>query len=99
MILGDIESKVWRKQPTHLTEYDDGNAWAFTNDGSLCCYFPKLRFLTTGDGPNELKEAITYFGDKVYVLKVSHYGNSYSLRNAQAARKARCTIAYETNIE
>ena len=81
VILGDIEFKVWRKQPTHFTEYDDGNAWAFTNDGSLCCYFSKLRFLTTGDGPNELKEAIAYFGDKVYVLKVPHHGNScYGIR-------------------
>ena len=99
VILGDIEFKVWRKQPTHFTEYDDGNAWAFTNDGSLCCYFPKLRFLTTGDGPNELKEAIAYFDDKVYVLKVPHHGNSCSMSNAQAARKAGCVIAYETNIE
>ena len=95
VILGDIEFKVWRKQPTHFTEFDDGNAWAFTNDGSLCCYFPKLRFLTTGDGPNELKEAIAYFGDKVYVLKVPHHGNSCSMSNAQAARKAGCVIAYE----
>ena len=95
VILGDIEFKVWRKQPTHFTEFDDGNAWAFTNDGSLCCYFPKLRFLTTGDGPNELKEAIAYFGDKVYVLKVPHHGNSCSMSNAQAARKAGCVIAYD----
>ena len=97
--LGDIEFKVWRKQPMHFTEYDDGNAWAFTNDGSLCCYFPKLRFLTTGDGPNALKEAIAYFGDKVFILKVPHHGNSCSMSNAQAARKAGCVIAYETNIE
>ena len=99
VILGDIEFKVWRKQPTHFTEYDDGNAWAFTNDGSLCCYFPKLRFLTTGDGPNALKEAIAYFGDKVIILKVPHHGNSCSMSNAEAARKAGCVIAYETNIE
>ena len=87
VILGDIEFKVWRKQPTHFTEFDDGNAWAFTNDGSLCCYFPKLRFLTTGDGPNELKEAIAYFGDKVYVLKVPHHGNSCSMFTAYGARR------------
>ena len=97
--LGDIEFKVWRKQPTHFTEYDDGNAWAFTNDGSLCCYFPKLRFLTTGDGPNALKEAIAYFGGRILILKVPHHGNSCSMSNAQAARNAGCVIAYETNIE
>ena len=99
VILGDIEFKVWRKQPTHFTEFDDGNAWAFTNDGSLCCYFPKLRFLTTVDGPNELKEAIAYLGNEILVLKVPHHGNSRSQSNAQAARKAGFVIAFETNIE
>ena len=99
VVIGDIEFKVWRKQPTHFTDLDDGNAYAFTNDGSLCCYFPKLKFLTTGDGPTDLKDAITYFGDKVYVLKVPHHGNSCSKSNAQAARNAGCVIAFETNIE
>ena len=99
VVIGDIEFKVWRKQPTHFTDLDDGNAYAFTNDGSLCCYFPKLKFLTTGDGPTDLKDAIAYFGDKVYVLKVPHHGNSCSKSNAQAARTAGCVIAFETNIE
>lgn len=99
VVIGDIEFKVWRKQPTHFTDLDDGNAYAFTNDGSLCCYFPKLKFLTTGDGPTDLKDAISYFGDKVYVLKVPHHGNSCSMSNAQAARNAGCVIAFETNIE
>ena len=99
VVIGDIEFKVWRKQPTHFTDLDDGNAYAFTNDGSLCCYFPKLKFLTTGDGPTDLKDAIAYFGDKVYVLKVPHHGNSCSKSNAQAARNAGCVIAFETNIE
>ena len=97
--IGDIEFKVWRNQPTHFTDLDDGNAYAFTNDGSLCCYFPKLKFLTTGDGPTDLKDAIAYFGDKVFVLKVPHHGNSCSKSNAQAARNAGCVIAFETNIE
>ena len=99
VVIGDIEFKVWRKQPTHFTDLDDGNAYAFTNDGSLCCYFPKLKFLTTGDGPTDLKDAIAYFGDKVFVLKVPHHGNSCSKSNAQAARIAGCVIAFETNIE
>ena len=99
VVIGDIEFKVWRKQPAHFTDLDDGNAYAFTNDGSLCCYFPKLKFLTTGDGPTDLKDAIAYFGDKVYVLKVPHHGNSCSKSNAQAARNAGCVIAFETNIE
>lgn len=97
--LGDIEFIVWRKQPTHFTDCDNGNGWAFINDGSLCCYFPKLKFLTTGDGPNTLREAIDYFGDRFYVLKVPHHGNNCSLNNAKAVKKAGCVLAFETNNE
>ena len=99
VILGDIKFKVWRKQPEKFTHLDDGNAYAFTNDGSLCCYFPELKFLTTGDGPTELKEVILFFGDRVYVLKVPHHGNSCSMSNAKEAKNAGCVIAFETNIE
>ena len=97
--LGDIEFKIWRKQPTGFTQYDSGKAYAFINDGSLCCYFPKLCFLTTGDGPSALKEAISYFGGRISVLKVPHHGNSCSQSNAQAAKAAGCSLAYETNVE
>ena len=44
VILGDIYFKVWRKQPTRFTSNDQGEAYAFINDGSLCCYFPYLKF-------------------------------------------------------
>ena len=97
--LGDIEFKVWRKQPTQFTQYDGGYAYAFINDGSLCCYFPKLCSLTTGDGPGELKEAVSYFGGKICVIKVPHHGNSCSQSNAKAVKAAGCTLAFETNVE
>ena len=97
--LGDIRFRVWRKQPTGFTDLDDGNAYAFTNNGSLCFYFPDFRLLLTGDGPEALKEAIAYFGDVVLILKVPHHGNNCSKSNAQAAKKAGCILAYETNIE
>ena len=58
-----------------------------------------LCFLTTGDGPEALKEAVSYFGGKVRVLKVPHHGNSCSKSNAQAVKSAGCTLAYETNVE
>lgn len=97
--LGDIRFKVWREQPTHFTDLDDGNAYAFTNNGSLCTYFQDFHFLTTGDGPESLKDAISYFGGKISFLKIPHHGNSCSASNAKAARGAGCTLAYETNVE
>jgi len=76
--LGDIYFKVWRKQPTHFTYNDQGEAYAFINDGSLCCYFPDLKFLTTGDGPDSLKDAIKYFNGQIVFMKVPHHGNNCS---------------------
>lgn len=99
IMLGDIYFKVWRKQPTHFTSNDQGEAYAFINDGSLCLYFPYLRFLTTGDGPDNLREAISYFGEPIKFMKVPHHGNNCSESNAAAARNAGCTLAYETNIQ
>lgn len=97
--IGDIRFKTWRKQPKKFTEYDDGNAYAFINDGSLCTYFWDLRTLLTGDGPTELKEALAYFDSDVYLCKVPHHGNSCSQSNAAALKSAGCKLAYQTNNE
>ena len=96
---GDIRVKFWRKQPTKFTHLDDGNAYAFINHGSLCAYFWELYFLSTGDGPAELKEAIEYFDGKVVFAKVPHHGNDCSQSNAEALKKAGCKLAYQTNNE
>ena len=97
--IGDIRFKTWRKQPTHFTKYDDGNAYAFINDGSLCTYFWELRMLLTGDGPCELKEAIAYFASEILFAKVPHHGNSCSQSNAAALKSAGCKLAFQTNNE
>ena len=44
IIHGDIEIWVYRDQPKTAPNTD-----AYINDGSLCYYFPKLKYLSTGD--------------------------------------------------
>lgn len=44
IIHGDTEIWVYRDQPTTAPNTD-----AYINDGSLCYYFPKLKYLSTGD--------------------------------------------------
>lgn len=97
--IGDITFKVWRKQPTQFTDLDDGNAYAFINNGSLCFYFPDLCFFTSGDGPESAKTAIAYFNGKIYFFQIPHHGNSCSKSNAEAFAEAGAKVAYETNIE
>ena len=41
---GDIKFDVYRDQPAYK-----GNSDAYINDGSLCFWFPDLKYLTTGD--------------------------------------------------
>lgn len=42
---GDIYIKVYRDQPTKY----DGNSDSYINDGSLCYWFPDIKYLSTGD--------------------------------------------------
>lgn len=58
-----------------------------------------MYFLTTGDGPGEVKECVKYFNGSVKFFKVPHHGNSCSRSNAEAVYNAGCRLAYETNIE
>ncbi len=97
--LGDISWKVWRKQPTEFTEYDDGHAWAFVNDGSLILYSPEIQLLLGGDGPCELKEALAYFDSPISGYDIAHHGNNCSRSNAEALKKYGCVLAWESCVE
>ncbi len=96
---GDITWRVYRNQPTHFTDLDDGHAYAFVNDGSLVLWSPETELLLGGDGPSDIKDAIKYFGAEVSGYDISHHGNSCSMSNAQALKAAGCVVAWETNIE
>ena len=96
---GDITWRVYRNQPTHFTDLDDGNAYAFVNDGSLVLWSPETQLLLGGDGPSDIKDAIKYFGAEVSGYDISHHGNSCSMSNAEALKAAGCVVAWETNIE
>ena len=96
---GDITWRVYRNQPTHFTDLDDGHAYAFVNDGSLVLWSPETQLLLGGDGPSDIKDAIKYFGAEVSGYDISHHGNSCSMSNAEALKAAGCVVAWETNVE
>lgn len=96
---GDITWRVYRNQPTHFTDLDDGHAYAFVNDGSLVLWSPETELLLGGDGPSDIKDAIAYFKAEVSGYDISHHGNSCSMSNAEALKAAGCVVAWETNIE
>lgn len=67
---GDLEFTVYRAYPKYT-----GNSDAYLNEGSLCYWFPKLRYLTTGDA--SLWCAYKYNLDPL-IIKCGHHGNDAS---------------------
>ena len=96
---GDITWRIFRDQPKTFTHLDDGNAYAFVNDGSLILWSPEIELLLGGDGPNDLENAIRWFGAKVSGYDVSHHGNNCSQHNALALKSAGCVVAWQSCIE
>ena len=66
----EIKFDVYRDQPSY-----HGNSDAYINDGSLCFWFPELRYLTTGD-------AGMWCADRYdlhpVLVKGGHHGNDMS---------------------
>lgn len=96
---GDITWRIYRDQPKVFTDLDDGNAYAFVNDGSLILWSPEIELLLGGDGPEDLENAIRWFGAKVSGYDVSHHGNNCSRHNALALKSAGCVVAWQSCIE
>ena len=96
---GDTSWKVYRNQPRKFTDLDDGNAYAFVNDGSLVLYSPEVQLLFGGDGCIDLKDAIAYFKQKIIAMYVQHHGNDCPESSARAAADAGVILMWETNVE
>lgn len=69
---GDLEIKVYRRQPAYMGAKSDPHGWSYVNDGSLCYWFPQLRYLTTGDA--SLWAAYKYDLHPL-IVKGGHHGN------------------------
>lgn len=96
---GDTSWKVYRNQPRKFTDFDDGNAYAFVNDGSLVLYSPEVQLLFGGDGCIDLKDAIAYFKAAIIAMYVQHHGNDCPESSARAAANAGVILMWETNVE
>lgn len=67
IVHGEIKFTVYRDFPKF-----NGNNEAYLNDGSLCFWFPELKYLTTGDaGLDCAKE----HGLNPILIKIGHHGN------------------------
>ena len=96
---GDITWKIFREQPTRFTEEDQGNGWAFVNNGSLCLYSPEIELILPGDGPDDQERMMDYFGGEVSGTDVTHHMGSWTQHNARALRRRGCVVAFGSCVE
>ena len=96
---GDITWKIFREQPTHFTEEDQGNGWAFVNNGSLCLYSPETELIFPGDGPDDQERMMDYFGGEVSGTDVTHHMGSWTQHNAKALKRRGCVVAFGSCVE
>lgn len=68
VVHGDIRFVVYRNQPTTY----NGNSDVYLNDGSLCYWFPTLRYLTTGDAGLDCAKEHNL---NPLLIKIGHHGN------------------------
>lgn len=89
IIHGDIEIEVYRNQPETAENTD-----AYINNGSLCYWFPKLRYLTTGDAGLEC--AVENDLHPVLV-KGGHHGNDFIYKVAKVLYDNGCRFYWDND--
>lgn len=86
---GDIDFKVYRNQPTTARNTD-----AYLNDGSLCFWFPSMRFLITGDAGLECAKQHNL---KPVFVKGGHHGNDLVMAIAEYLWSVGCRYYYDND--
>ena len=83
---GDIHYVVHRSQPGYK-----GNSDAYLNDGSLCYWFPELRYLTTGDAETHVSDFAPVF------VKIGHHGNACPRTEATWLKNHGCLYCWDND--
>ncbi len=94
---GEIAFDVYRNQPTHWSEYDTGEAWAYLNDGSICLYSKQAYYITTGDADGS--QFVDEYDLIVKGAEVGHHGNNGNRTSARIYVAHGCIFAVQCNNE
>ena len=74
-VIGNIKYTVYFEQPSYVAN-DDTSGDSYLNDGSLCIYFPELRYFTGGDGPEKIYDMCKRYCLKPILFHIPHHGNN-----------------------
>ena len=94
---GDIDFYVYRRQPKALYG-DDDQGDAFINDGSLCFWFPSLRYWTSGDGPEKIYDVCKSVGARPTFFKIPHHGNNCPASQANGMKSLGALYCWDNDI-
>ena len=94
---GDMVFDVYRRQPTSFTSLDQGNAYAYVNNGSLCLYSKQAYFMMSGDACSA--DFVKEHNLKVKGCEVGHHGNNGSQSKAKIFIDHGCVFAIQCNNE
>lgn len=94
---GDIDFYVYRKQPVAVLE-DDSQGDSYMNDGSLCFWFPSLRYWTSGDGPEKIYDVCRSVGARPTFFKIPHHGNNCPASQANGMKSLGALYCWDNDI-
>ena len=94
---GEMSFEVYRDQPTHWSEYDTGEGWAYVNDGSLCLYSRQAYYMMSGDA--DASGTVQEYSLTVNGCEVGHHGNNGNRTSARIYVAHGCIFAIQCNNE
>ena len=92
--VGAIVCRIWRRAPKSSENYDYQ-----VNNTSLCCYFPELFYLTTGDTINAFETFLNKKPGTITVFKVPHHGNACTSDPCSLLKAAGAQLCWYNHAE
>ena len=92
--VGKIKCNIWRRAATKADK-DDYEV----NNTSMCCYFPDLYYLTTGDTINSFDIYLKTNPGPIRVFKIPHHGNACTTNPCNLLKAAGAKLCWYNDLE
>lgn len=93
LVHGDIKMVIYREQPETGNNTDE-----YLNNGSLCYWFPELRYLYTADGPDDISELCKSRKIKPLIIHCPHHGNACTRHMAIWLAENGCVLFWDNDF-
>ena len=94
IVVGKIKCNIWRRA-ANRGDKDDYEV----NNTSMCCYFPDLHYLTTGDTINSFDIYLKTNPGTIKVFKIPHHGNACTTNPCNLLKAAGAKLCWYNDLE